>query len=108
MPWAPCQYPANSEIACGNGSWFSLRAINNRLRHFPELAFGIDIFCVTDCAGAEAFVKAESEYAKAHPGFGASEPMDLPMPPPPPLPDMSREELRGAPPQKNKPKAPKR
>jgi hypothetical protein len=86
VPWAPCQHPVGTEIACGGGSWFSLTAINNRLRHFPELAFGTKIHCVTDCAGATAFVEAEQTYAKANPDCCASEPLDLPSPAPPPLP----------------------
>jgi hypothetical protein len=86
VPWAPCQYPVGTEIGCGNGTWFSLTAINNRLRHFPELAFETHIHCVTSCAEAEAFVKASNIYSTTHPNHLASEPLDLPMPPPPPLP----------------------
>ena len=86
VPWAPCQYPVGTDISCGNGAWFSLTAINNRLRHFPELAFDAQIHCVTNCAEAEAFVTAQSAYSTAHPGHLSSEPLDLPQPPPPPLP----------------------
>jgi len=89
VPWAPCQHPPGTEIACGGGSWFSLAAINNKLRHYPELAFGIGIHCVTDCASAVAFLDAQEAYTKTHPNYGGMEPLDLPMPaphPPPPPP----------------------
>jgi hypothetical protein len=86
VPWAPCQYPVDSAISCGNGAWFSLTAINNRLRHFPELAFGTKIHCVSDCASAEAFVIASSQYQNEHPDCCASEPLDVPIPPDPPPP----------------------
>jgi len=91
VPWAPCQHPPGTEIACGSGSWFSLTAINNKLRHFPELAFGTRIHCVTDCATASAFLDAQKAYSKVNPWIGSSEPLDLPTPepPPPPLPPPS-------------------
>jgi len=78
VPWAPCQYPPGTELACGGGTWFSLTAINNRLRHFPEFAFAVHIHCVTSCAEARAFASAEEAYSKAHPDFPSSEPLDLP------------------------------
>jgi hypothetical protein len=86
VPWAPCQYPVDTDIGCGDRAWASLTAINNRLRHFPEFAFDTHIHCVTNCAEALAFAAAEDGYAKTHPGYFASEPLDLPMAPPPPLP----------------------
>ncbi len=86
VPWAPCQYPPGTEIGCGDRSWASLTAINNRLRHFPELAFEAHIHCVTNCAEAQAFADAEEAFSKKHPGSLASEPLDLPVKPPPPLP----------------------
>jgi len=91
---AQCQYPYGTAIVCGdiphnieqNKEFYMLAAINNKLRHFPQFANAVGIHCVRDCAGARAFSKAYADYARAHPGFDANEPIEMDRidsPPPP-------------------------
>ncbi len=89
---ASCKW--DETIICGNVAgnveqsqeWYQLSAMNNKIRYYPQFANAIAIHCVRDCKGARAFSKAYQQYAAAHPGFDADEPLDRgPPPPPPPL-----------------------
>jgi hypothetical protein len=48
---------------------YSLPRINDRLEKHPEMAKGIGIDQVSDCAGAREFMKRYYEYTDAHPDF---------------------------------------
>jgi hypothetical protein len=76
--------------------WYSLSAINNKLRHFPSMAAEIGMQpTVSDCAGARQFVRRYDAYWNVHPHFDAREPIELPAfpphtPPPAPRPEVAK------------------
>ncbi|HMF43573.1 MAG TPA: carboxypeptidase-like regulatory domain-containing protein [Polyangia bacterium] len=83
---AACRYP--DTVVCGTGGQgvYVLSAINRKIRRFPDFAAAVNIHCVPDCASAEVWSKAYRDYAAAHPGFDAHEPLPAMgrIPPPPP------------------------
>jgi len=85
---AACQFP--DTIVCGTAGKgvYVLSAINRKLRRYTDFAAAVNIHCVRDCAGAEAFSKAYRDYAAAHPEFDAHEPLPAFGRPPPPPPEM--------------------
>jgi len=83
---AACRFPGTVVCGAGGKGVFVLTAINRKLRRYPDFAAAVNIHCVRDCAGGEAFSTAYRNYAAAHPGFDAHEPLPAMgrMPPPPP------------------------
>lgn len=56
------------------------RAMNHKLRSFPDFAQAVGMNAVTNCDEARAFRRGQAEYSAVHPGFDANEPRDEPMP----------------------------
>lgn len=58
---------------------YSLRAMNNKLRHFPDLAqtLGTQPGAVTNCGEARSFYNGYMTYLIQHPRFDANEPVEL-------------------------------
>ncbi|MET0793899.1 MAG: hypothetical protein ABW061_20435 [Polyangiaceae bacterium] len=95
---ARCNYlkkpSSDGIIVCGPGDpnsiepsaeSYSLDAINNKLRNYPDFAGATGIHCVDECAKARAFMRALMSYSEPHPGFDADEPLGpaAPQLPPP-------------------------
>ncbi|HET7544179.1 MAG TPA: trypsin-like serine protease [Polyangiaceae bacterium] len=73
--------------------WYSVTAMNNKLRHYPEFAATTDIAHVEKCSEAREFYDAYVAYAKQHPKFDADEPLEnLVLPEP----ELSEEAVRDA------------
>jgi hypothetical protein len=74
-------------LRCGAGELYVPKAMNAKLRHFPDFAVSAGVSAVVDCATGRAFMAAYSAYEAAHPGFDANQPLDAPpLPALPPLP----------------------
>jgi hypothetical protein len=87
---AATQPTADGSIAfgCGGGELYVPKAMNAKLRHFPDFAASAGVpAVVVDCATGRAFMAAYSAYELTHPGFDANQPLDAPpLPARPPLP----------------------
>jgi hypothetical protein len=60
--------------------------MNNKLKHYPDLAAAADLTAVSDCTSARKMYAAYAKYLGAHPGFDRDEPIDSqpePLPQPP-------------------------
>jgi len=56
--------------------WYSLTALNGKLRHFPDFAALAGIETVTDCDEARAVMTTYVEYSRLHPAFDATQPLE--------------------------------
>lgn len=59
-------------------AWYSLAAMNAKLRHYPDLAAFAGVDSVEHCESARRVYRAAWEYNALHPGFDADEPIDVP------------------------------
>jgi hypothetical protein len=83
----PLASDASMAFGCGAGELYVPKAMNAKLRHFPDFAAHAGVSDVVDCATGRAFMAAYSAYESAHPGFDANQPLDAPPPSArPPLP----------------------
>lgn len=71
--------------------WYSVPAMTNKLRHFPELARVARVKSVSNCAEARTFFDDYLEYNRTHPGFDEDEPHEPRNLPEPPKPDFVEE-----------------
>ena len=81
----PMAYPGATEAP---QEWYSVTAMNNKLRHFPEFAAVAPMQSVSNCEQARAFFKSYVEYNELYPNFDRDEPLDgpeLPRPADPPF-----------------------
>jgi V8-like Glu-specific endopeptidase len=76
--------------------WFSVTAMNNKLRNYPEFARASGLTEVKSCADAWAFSKKYGEYQVASPYFDLDEPFEDPNYPEPEAPSLTEEDIRAA------------
>jgi hypothetical protein len=79
--------PVRSVIVCGTTAdgdpeIYMLRAMNNKLRHYPDFAVEIGMHSVNDCGGARTFQLRYLAYAETHRGFDINEPREYEPGPP--------------------------
>lgn len=79
----PMAYPGATEAP---HEWYSVTAMNNKLRHFPEFAAVAPVASVSNCEEARVFFKSYVEYNELYPHFDRDEPIDGPELPPPEAP----------------------
>jgi hypothetical protein len=58
--------------------WYSVTAMNNKLRHFPEFAATTGLDSVSNCAEARQLYARYVEYSNVVPRFDDDEPLEMP------------------------------
>lgn len=56
--------------------WYSVIAMNNKLKHFPEFAATTGLSRVDTCSQARSFYKSYITYMRGHPRFDDTEPLE--------------------------------
>jgi V8-like Glu-specific endopeptidase len=66
---------------------YMLSAMNNKLRHYPELGAFIGLDSIVSCEDARRFMTGHAAYLADHPDFDADQPLGAMAPPPEPPPE---------------------
>lgn len=56
--------------------WYSIPAMRDKLRHYPDFAATAGVKSVSNCEQARLLYRHYTEYLAAHPGFDRDEPLD--------------------------------